>query len=162
MADPFTIGLVLASGAASALGSVVAGEAANQASQYNAQVAEQNAERVRTEAAAKAERSVRQSRQVLGTQRAAVAQSGFGFTGSMSDLITTSETNADLDALTIAYEGEAAARGYQNQAQLDRMQGKNAKTAGYIGAATSLLSTGVKGYGRFKKGTYSSKNWDLG
>lgn len=152
MADPITIGLTLAGAATSALGAVFQGNAASNAASYNASIADMNADRSRTEAAARVEASVRKSRRVLGAQRAGIAQSGIAFEGSMSDVVQKSEANADLDALSLAYEGEAGARNYSNQAQLLRTQADNAKKAGYIGAATSVLSGLGRGYGQFRRG----------
>lgn len=150
IADPFTIILGAVGAAVSAFGSISAGQASANAANYNAQVAEQNAQRARAEGSAAAEQKVRENRRALGLQRAAIGESGFGYSGSLFDISQQSAANAELDVLTLAYEGEAAARGQQNRAALYRTEADAERTQGYIGGASKLLSpfsTGT-GYGR--------------
>jgi hypothetical protein len=51
------------------------------------------------------EQQRRESRQLLGAGRAAIAQSGIAMTGSAADIMKQSATNAELDALNIRYAG---------------------------------------------------------
>lgn len=159
MADPLTIAIV-ASAAVSAAGAVQQGMAASaqgraqqQAQQYNAVVKQQTATAARQQAGAREEQQRRMARQVLGQQRAALAQAGIGMGGSALDIEEQSAVRAELDALTIAYEGELQAKGLLAAAQQDIFQGqsalaagKNAQTASYISAGASLLS-GAASYG---------------
>lgn len=128
-----------------------------QADEYNAKVAETNAATARQQAGAREEAQRRQARQILGTQRAALAQAGIGLSGSAADVYGASAANAELDALNIRYEGELDARGLLAGAELDKYQGKvsnmnakSAKQAGYVNTASALLSGGSKAYGTYK------------
>jgi hypothetical protein len=167
MADPVTIGVLIAASAAiSAVGAIQQGAAAASqaraqqgAQQYNAAVKEQNATVARQQAGAREEQQRRMSRQVLAQQRAALAQAGIGVGfGSALDIEEQSAIRAEMDALTIRYEGELQAKGLLASAQQDLFQGemaraagRNAQTASYISAGSSLLS-GAASYGYYTGG----------
>lgn len=167
MADPVTIGILLAaSTAVSAAGAISAGQAAaaqanaqNEAQKYNAAIKEQNAVLARQQAGAREEQSRRQSRQLLGQQQAALAQAGIGVGfGSALDIEEQSAVRAELDALTIAYEGELQAKGLLAAAQQDlfygqmaKAKGENERNASYISAGASILS-GAAQYGSMSGG----------
>lgn len=128
-----------------------------QADDYNAQVAATNAATARQQAGAREEAQRRQARQILGTQRAALAQAGIGLSGSAADVYGQSVANAEVDALNIRYEGDLEARGLLAGATLDTYSGqvartnaKTAKRAGYLDTASALLSGGAKAYGTYK------------
>jgi hypothetical protein len=166
MADPVTIGvLVAASTAMTAVSAIQQGQAAaaqadaqQQSQKYNAIVKQQNAALARQQAGAREEQQRRGARQLLGQQRAALAQAGIGTGGSALDIEEQSAVRAELDALTIAYEGELQAKGLLASAQQDIYQGEvaaaageNAKTASYISAGASILQ-GAASYGYYSKG----------
>jgi hypothetical protein len=122
------------------------------ASDYNAAVLDQNAGIERSQANAREEAQRREARQILGSQRAAFAQSGTGLSGSAADVMAQSARDAELDALTLRYEGDMRARGLMAEAEGERYQGRvaemnasNAKTSGYLNAAGSILG-GVGSY----------------
>jgi hypothetical protein len=163
MADPVTVGvLVAASTAMTAVGTIQQGQAAaaqgraqQQAQQYNAIVKQQNAALARQQAGAREEQQRRQARQLMGQQSAALAQAGIGLGGSALDIEEQSAVRAELDALTIAYEGELQATGMLAAAQQDIYQGEaaraagaNAQSASYVSAGASLLS-GAASYGYY-------------
>lgn len=100
----------------------------------------------RQQAGAEEEAQRRQSRQFLGTQRAAMGQSGVGFGGTPGMLYEDNAMLAELDALNIRYGGEQQAANLINQANeagasadILKSNAKQAKRAGYIKAGTSLL-----------------------
>lgn len=121
-------------------------ESQSRAAEYNATVSKQNQDAARAHAAVKEDQVRRKAALVLGEQRAAIAQSGLGASGSMLDIYDESEINAEMDALNVRYEGEMTARGYGNQVNLENYQASSAKsnagramTGGYLGLAGSLL-----------------------
>lgn len=121
---------------------------------YNAEVAKRNAEVQAAESASEQSRHRRQVRQVMGEQRAAIAQSGTGFGGSNKDIVDRTATLAELDAMNIAYEGQARYQAAMSQSSIDsysagvnRSNARNARTAGYINAGKSIL-TSVALYGK--------------
>jgi len=127
------------------------------ADKYNAAVAEQSAAVKRQQYVAQEEAQRRQAKQVLGEQRAALAQAGIGLSGSAADVYGQSAANAELDALNIRYTGELDARGllaqgeqYRYGARVNRMNAGSARTGGYLNAASSLLSGASSAYGYYR------------
>lgn len=115
---------------------------------------EQQARVARQQAGADEEAQRRQARQVLGSQRAAIGQSGIGFGGTAGMLMDDSAMQAELDALNIRYGGEQQATSLLNQAReagvssdILKSNAKQAKRSGFLGAGTSLLSAGASLYG---------------
>lgn len=146
--DPVT--MMIAATAVQAVGAIQQGNAAKGAADYNASVLEQNAAIERQQAGAREEAKRREARQVLGAQRAAFAQSGGGMGGSAADVMRQSGMNAELDALTLRYEGDLRARGLQAEAASERFAGKQAQTQGYFQAAGSILG-GAGKYGEMQE-----------
>ena len=144
-----------------AIGSVAEGNAKSAAYKgeakshdYNARVADLNAGMSYEQGSQQEEQARRDSRQQLGEQRAAVAQSGTGFGGSNADVIRQSTTNAEMDALNIRYGADVEAVGYKNTAQaerynaaLSRNAAKSAKKSGYLNATANIIG-GVTDYAR--------------
>ena len=169
MADPVTIGLMVASTAMQAYGAIEEGKAnqqeANaraQANIYNAKVKDMQAGIARQQANAREEQQRRKARQLLGTQRAAISESGIGLMGSALDIAEESSTRAELDALTIRYEGELESKGLLADAEQERyeskvnvMAGKNAMRGAYLSATSAILSGGARAYGYNKTGQLS-------
>lgn len=153
--------LMLIGGAVQAVGAIQAGQAqkaeANaraQANQYNAKVKEMQAGIERSQANAREEQQRRKGRQILGAQRAGIAQAGIGFTGSAVDIMEQSADLAELDALNIRYEGElrstgllADAEAELYEADVNRMAGRNAMKAAYINAGSALIGGASNYYG---------------
>lgn len=155
--------LSVASAGIGALGAIRAGnaQAANyksqqQAIEYNASIQRNNAQSVGQQANAAEEAQRRKAAAMRGEALAAIGQSGTGYDGSNMDMLRQGDANAELDALNIRYQGQMNYSGLMAQSELDQMQarqaGRNAsdaRAAGYVGAATSLLS-GVAKYGAYK------------
>jgi len=156
MAGPWVVPLLVASTAISAIGAIQQGKAAeaqakaqSDANKYNARVKEIQAGVEREAAGRREEQQRRKARQVLGEQRAALSQAGIGMMGSATDIAEQSAAAAELDALTIRYEGEMAAKGLLYDAEAEKFEGranlaagKNAKTASYLKAGSAILSGG--------------------
>ena len=138
MADPVTIALIAAT-ATKAIGSIQQGNAAKKSADFNATMLEQGAAVERQQTAAREDAKRREARMVLGSQRAAFAQSGGGLEGSAADVMQQSAINAELDALTLRYEGDLRARGMQAESTSERFAGKQAQRQGYFAAAGSIL-----------------------
>lgn len=122
--------------------------------EYNAAVSRNQSAAALSESAAAQAAQRRRARELLGEQRAGVAQSGTGFGGTNADLLERSQTLAELDALNLAYEGDMKSKGYLQQAEIETMNAATnrrnagtARTAGYLGAGRALLS-GMGSYGR--------------
>lgn len=147
----FAAPLMIASAAMQAVGSIAQGNAANAAAQANATALSNQAEAELRASGAREEQQRRQNRQFLGAQRAALAQAGIGVDGSAYDIARQSAINAELDALDIRYEGQLRSKNLRDQATITRFEGKQAKTAGYLGAGAAILG-GVSNYAGVKAG----------
>lgn len=130
--------------AISAIGQIREGEAANSAAQYNAQVAEQNAQTTLAQSAEEERRLRVMARKQIGDARANYGASGVSLEGSPLDVLEESAATAELDALTVRYGGQQKAQAYRNEAKLERFRGKNSKTSGYLSAAGTLFQAGGK------------------
>ena len=149
-----------------AAGQIQEARATASANKFNAQVAEMNANlaerrsRDAIERGAQEEQRKRQEvAQIKGKQIAAMAANGVDLTfGSPLDTIVDTAVLGELDALTIrtnayreAYEHRVDAVNKRADASMSRAAAKNAATAGYIGAAGTVLTGAGKAYGQYKK-----------
>lgn len=145
----------VASAAVGAYSSVSAANAQKQsedsaanAATYNAEVASQQAQVANEQASANADASMRQSDLALGTVAASAAQNGTGLSGSTGALYQQDASAAEMTAMNIRYNGQLNADALTSGASLDTYQSQvdtqnaaNSTTAGYIGAASSALSS---------------------
>ena len=120
--------------------------AQQQMSERNATIMEQNAGIERSQANQREESQRREARMILGSQRAALSQSGIGAGGSAADIMAQSASDAELDSLTLRYEGDMRARGLMVEAEGERYQGRvagmnasAAKQAGQMAAIGTIL-----------------------
>ena len=114
----------------SVISSIQSGKAESKAAQYNAESARREAQARET-----AQRTAAQRQ--LGSIRAGVSKSGATMAGTPLAVLSESASNAEIDALNTRYSG-------QREASLYEARGRNAKTAGYLRAGTSLLSSAGK------------------
>ena len=126
--------------AASTYAAYEQGETQQKFAKYNAKVAENQAagERMRAEFTANQQREAH--RRTIATQRAVYGTSGVEMSGSPLLVIADSARQAELDAQIILAGGEARGIGFEAQAALSRFQGRQASTAGYVNAGSTLLS----------------------
>ena len=132
--------LMIASTLANTAGMYAQGQAQAAAYEANATAAEQAARAQREKAAFEARRVREQGQSVLATQRARYGFSGVAMTGSPLDVALSTVRKNELDALMARYNGEVAARQNENQASVYRSMASSARTAGTIGAVTTLLT----------------------
>ena len=144
LADAFTV-VGAVTGAAGALST---GQAQYDMSEYNAAVDANQA--IASQQAAEFEETQHRAKltRLLSSQKAAAGASGIDpNTGSPLSVMADTAEQGELDALAIRYGGQVGAYRANSQAELDKMQGKAARTAGYYGAGASLL-TGASRLGR--------------
>ncbi len=163
--DPAT--MFAAAAVVQAIGSIQQGNAsaANykmqaQAADYNAALSRQQGEGALQESTAAQIAHQRKFRQFAGLQRAGVVESGTGYGGSNADIVERSATLAELDQLTLAYQGTMRARAFNAQGQLDEFGGRilranarSARTSGYLNGAASM----VQGMGLYSAKAAPSK-----
>jgi hypothetical protein len=90
-------------------------------------------------------------RKLLSSQKAAYGKSGVDLAGSPLLALQETVEQGELDALAIRYGGDVDASRNRSAAEISRMEGKAARTSGYLQAGSTLLSGGVKAYDRYKK-----------
>lgn len=153
-----TIGLIagLAGTAVSAVGAIQQGKA--QQAAFNAEAAAQERRGKEEQAAAQREAIRRRTaaQQVLSRQQAVAAASGGGATDkTVLDIMGGTAAEGKFQADTAIYEGDASAAGRRDSAAIARMQGQQARTAGFINAGSTILS-GISGYAKYRTPPASS------
>jgi len=157
--DPITIAMVAAT-ALTAAGQIQGGRAAEaeaksaaNMSEYNAKVQEQEARAIEQKSRFDSIKQAEAGERYMSSLQANIGASGSSGMGTPLLIQAKSAEELELENLLIGYEGQVGSQRALSQAAQDRMQakiykqkGKNAKTAGYIGAGTSLLS----GFGAMK------------
>lgn len=157
--------LTIGSTVMGAAGQIQQGQAAKKAGEYNAKVAEMNAtlsERRARDAlergAVEEQRKRQEVAQLKGRQIASMAANGVdvGY-GSPLDSIVDTAVLGEMDALTIRsnayrenYDFKVDAANGRASASMARAEGKNAASAGYLGAAGTVLTGGSKAYSSYK------------
>jgi len=136
--------LLAAGGLLGAVGSIQKGNAANQASQFNAGVMENNANFASQQGAENQRRIRRSNAQFQGTQTASIGASGLQLSGSALNVLSDSAIEGELMALDAKVSSENQAKGLRSQSSLERQRGKSARTAGFITAGSQILSAGAK------------------
>lgn len=135
----------------SAGGAVYSGQQQKKMSNYQAAQAEADAEAAQAAARLEADRIRKAGRAQVAQANAALAASGVD-TGEGTALRIQSGIvgDAEQDAYQTILNGANQSARLNSQAQADRISGKNAAMAGYIGAGSSLLSAGGKAYSGWK------------
>ena len=141
--------LAAVSTAVTVVAAVQQSRAASRAADYNRQVAEQNAEAARRQAAMRAQQVDRQNRLRLGMSRAAIGAAGITTEGSALDVLGDLVSQGELERQNVLYQGEMQARGFDIDRDLSRREGRDAGRAGMMAAGTALLAGGsqIQGQG---------------
>lgn len=141
-----------------ATGAVVSADAQRKAANTNADAQARAAEAAQQKANFDAQRQRESVSKLLSAQRALWGRSGLSMEGT--PLLTLEDTagQGELDTLAIRYGGDIGAARERSAANLSRMQGANAMTAGYFSAGSSLLS-GAARAGGAKSGKPSGSNY---
>lgn len=130
----------VASSAVSASGSIMAGNSAKKAGDYNAQVMARRAQSELDAAQAEAMQIQQDAQRKMGDATAAFGASGVvTSSGTPLEVMADMAAQGELSKQLRLYQGKLAARADVEQGQLDIMQGKAAQSASQIQAAGSLL-----------------------
>lgn len=142
--------LEVASAAVSATTAIAGGVNASRNNTYNAKQLAQRAEMARSVSNQREEQQRRSNRFLEGKRLAAIAESGFGDTGSNLDTERQNEVLQELDALNIRYQGTMEASNLTQQSQLENYNAHVNEQMGYLSAGSRLLA-GVAKYGGKKR-----------
>lgn len=134
--------------------SVEQGNAANQAAQENAALAELAAQDAEARGGREAARAREAAGKIVGEQKVAFSGSGFDV-GQGSPLAAMADTRmmGELDAQTILFNAQREAYGYRRQGRNFRAQGDRAARAGmnqavgsFLGGASHFAGTAYRAY----------------
>jgi len=122
-------------------------ESAQAMMEYNAKLAEREAEQERMRSLFEQGRQAEEGARVMGTMRAGMGAAGVVSTEGTPLLVQAKQASElELKNLMIGYEGAESAQRYRSQAVLDRIQAKiygqkagAYRTGGYLNAGTTLL-----------------------
>lgn len=141
--------LMLASSAFSAFGQIASGNAQAQAYDYNARVERQQAGVALDQATVRARQVEDKVARTAGEAKAQYGAAGVvPTTGSALMVLNDIATQGEMSRQLELYQGRLTASGHLQQADVDRAQGSVARTAGYIGAASTLLGSIAQGAGK--------------
>ena len=134
------VAAAVASTVLSSVGAVQQGNAQKKAANYQAAQREQQAGQDRATSQRQAIGQRKQANLVASRTRANAAASGGGaFDPNVVDILGDIEGQGEYNALSALFNGEERARGMEMQASAARYQGRQAQTAGYTKAASTLL-----------------------
>lgn len=130
----------------SVIGSIRQGEAQEAQYKSQAQWDQAKAQEERAAGQAQAANKQREAKLVMSRDLAVAASSGGGAADPTAlNVAAGVGAQGEYNAKSALYEGETAGRDYDYQAQVYRMQAKQAKLAGFINAGSSILS-GISGF----------------
>lgn len=138
----------------STVGAITSADNQRRMANYNADLAAMQADERRKEAAFRAEREAEKNEALKARQRLAFNLAGVTPEGTPTDLLMDTTKKMELDALAIRYGGASSGSSLETQAQLSRMQGQAAGSAGWWNAGSGLLSGATKmqaAYGSYDK-----------
>lgn len=150
MADPLTIGMMVASTALTAVGQHQAGVAQQKAANYQAAQADQAAMQSRAASQRGAAEELRKSRIIQGNALAAAGASGGGLNDpDVVKIVGDIAGEGKYRAMSSIFEGENQGNNYENQAAGLRMEGKSARRAGTISALGTMASGASSLYSKY-------------
>ena len=153
MGDPITTGLLVASTALSAAGSVASGAASRAAAKSEAAQMDENAKVARLQGKQEANAIREESDRIAARNRALRAVSGLdSSSGSFRSIQTEVRESGESDARNAEFNAISEGARYELQAKNTRAAGNAAFISGLFGGATSLLS----GASKYKKATGNS------
>lgn len=138
--------------------SLNAASAAKDSANYNAQVAQNNATAAEQQSSSDQDQIRRQNYLALSSQQADYGAAGVDFgAGTPLDVGLDSAVEGNFNLLARKYQGDVQAGNYQDQSQLDIMQGQNQSTQDMSNIGTTLL-TGAGSTIRQIRTAYPSKS----
>jgi hypothetical protein len=127
------------------VGSIQQGLAANASGKYTRKAMKINAANARNDGLETRDRIRTEARRTMGRQLLAQGGSGFQIgTGSALDELRESAIEREIDLATVRRQSEMKAKGFIQQGDLARAQGKSAMIGGFIGGAASFAEGAEK------------------
>ena len=149
--DPISLALI-ATAVVSAGASVYSGVQQKNAMDANAELARREGNQEADAAVAQAEKIRRAARATAGQANASLAASGVSISDGTAVRINEQiYKDSEDDAFSTLLTGVRRQRSANDQAGLMEYEGRSARTAGYLNAGATLLSSGSS-YGKWKAG----------
>ncbi len=134
-----------------AAGQIQQGKTQGEIAQFNADTAKFQADAAMKEGLAAEEKQLSRTKQIRAQQEVILGANNLDpTTGTASQVLDQTTEYGTLDALTLRTNAMRQAWGYNTQSTNSELQGGMARTAGYFGAAGTLLSGGARAYGLYK------------
>lgn len=134
-------GMNYAASAMSFSGTLESGRAQANTDEYNAKVAQNNADAIENQGTAVVEAQQRAFMRTLGSMKAAMGGAGIDTSmGSPLEVLADSVRSGTLDQLTTKYNYDVAATSQRDQAALDKLGARNARASGFFNALANGLS----------------------
>jgi len=152
--DAYLLGAQMLGVVTQSLGAYMEGEASAATREYNASVAERDAEQVEKSKKHELHKARTSQRRLLAKQIAATAASGRQMSGSPLDVMARSESEALTDQEIIRSNAAMAKGRLYGQAEFEKGAAKTDKTLGRSKAFSNLLIGGSSSYAKsnyFKK-----------
>lgn len=136
---------VISGGTLGVYGSLLEGKQKSDVLNFQANIQNRNAAEAVAAAKFNANKQNMMATKLLGSEAAGYGASGVtADSGSVLDVIGASAANAEMDHQNILHGGEIRAVNYENQASLDSLGAKNALTASYFNAISSITGSSYK------------------
>lgn len=146
------LALTAVSTGVSVYSSVQQGKAAEEAGEFNARIAEQEAASNQQRTHENIRRTRTRNRRYLSRQRALIAGRGISLEGSALQILGKSASNLELEAMDQLGASDLSVNKSMSQASMSRFNGQQAKGASNFQAGASLLSGFSKGVGQVQQG----------
>lgn len=121
-----------------------AGKSAQNIAEFNAAIKEQEAKAERERAAFASKRQAKKAAEIKSSLTAKLGAAGGIGSPVAADLAAEQAAELELENLLIGFQGEVLARRAENQATLDRLQGKVARRAGKSAARAANIRFGTQ------------------
>jgi hypothetical protein len=133
-------------------GAIQQGKTQGEIAQFNADTAKFQADDAAKAGLVAEENQLAKTKQIRAQQEVIMGAGGLDpTTGTATQVLDQTTKMGTLDALTLRTNAARQAWGYSTQATNSELQGASARTAGYFGAAGTLLSGGARAYGLYNK-----------
>lgn len=156
--------LMMASIGMQAVGTLMQSRAQQVAAKFNAEIAQRQAEEMRTRGEIEKYRIEREKRRLLGRQRALYAKAGVRYDeGSPLEVLADTAAEFELDKAISEYNTQTGIGYYNAKSALNRYRGRQSRYAGIAGAGMTLLTGAMNmyegGYLNAKPEKYSYEYW---
>lgn len=141
-----------AGGIVGGIGALQSGDAQQQAGNYNANIAFQNANEATAAGKIAVGQNERQSAMQISSEKAQYGANGVQLSGSPLDVLTQSVTQAALSSQLLSHKYAMKAFGYDTSGEMDLYQGDVAKNNSYYSAASDILTGAGNGIANLPAG----------